>query len=175
MKGDIELIEQFAEQALYTYNSYDQEKRIEDVLKAIGEMDDPDADNLSGKHAAGIALIAVAVKHWLRRAVDEEESIPASEHDGNVYFGVDVGDELVMLPLPAFVLWVYNNTQQAAMKAANLPGVDKHWKDIFWTMVSQVLTNEHYTLRPDAIEMLLGGITEAAAALMAGKANITIH
>ncbi|EJE3344131.1 hypothetical protein M4A21_000958 [Escherichia coli] len=175
MKGDIELIEQFAEQALYTYNSYDQEKRIEDVLKAISEMDDPDVDNLSGKHAAGIALIAVAVKHWLYWAAGEEESIPASERDGNVYFGVDVGDEWVMLPLPAFVLWLYNNTQQAAMKAASLPGVDKHWKEIFWTMVSQVLTNEHHTLRPDTIEMLLGGITEAAAALMTGKANITIH
>lgn len=88
MKGDIELIEQFAEQALYTYNSYDQEKRIEDVLKAISEMDDPDVDNLSGKHAAGIALIAVAVKHWLRWAVDEEESIPASERDGNVFLAL---------------------------------------------------------------------------------------
>lgn len=80
-----------------------------------------------------------------------------------------------MLPLPAFVLWLYNNTQQAAMKAASLLGVDKHWKDIFWTMVSQVLTNEHHTLRPDTIEMLLGGITEAATALMAGKSNVTIH
>ncbi len=48
-------------------------------------MDDPDVENLSGKHAAGIALTAVAVKHWLYSAVDEEESIPASERDGNVF------------------------------------------------------------------------------------------
>ncbi|EFC9735421.1 hypothetical protein E6E07_09350 [Escherichia coli] len=175
MKVDIELIEQVAERALYTYNSYDQEKIIEDVLKAIAAMDDSDAKNISVMHAAGIAFIAVAVKHWLYWAVDEEESIPASERDGNVFFGVDVGDEWVMLPLPAFVLWLYNNTQQAAMKAASLTGVDKHWKEIFWTMVSQVLTNKNHTLRPDTIEMLLGGITEAAAALMTGKANITIH
>lgn len=124
-------------------------------------------------HILGIYLIENAVFEWLD-LMAANAVIVEGEHNNNSFYGVKAEDNTYFFPVAAYALWLYNNTITAAAKAAQTCG-DADYRNIFFTMVSEIIIDKDNGLNEEAAQFLMTAMVEMGRKMANGKPEVTIH
>ena len=124
-------------------------------------------------HILGIYLIESAVLEWLD-LMAANAVLVEGEHNNNSFYGVKAEDNTYFFPVAAYALWLYNNTITAAAKAAQTCG-DADYRNIFFTMVSEIIIDKDNGLNEEAAQFLMTAMIEMGRKMVNGKPEVTIH